>query len=310
MLKLNSLFHSGLAALAAAGFLFAGMASAGAQNAAGQNLFASAFPDRGSENLFGFTDGSDIGQPGEKEIEWETEAARGKRSGKYFAAEHHLAYGYNPNDQIHLEAALLGVSTNIKNVPDFDNKTFSGLAGVSAELKYLILTRGPASPIGLTFKVEPEYAWIDDGDGSKVRKAAVETALIADAELIPNKLYLASNIIYEPEVVHPKNGDPTEHESSLAFTGALSYRLTGNFALGAEVQYMRAYDQGIGLNHFTGDATYVGPTLRWQIIPKGTLSLAWGHQVRGHSDETPASHVNLVDFSRDIAKLKFDYEFF
>jgi hypothetical protein len=64
MLKLNSLFHSGLAALAAAGFLFAGMASAGAQNAAGQILFASAFPDRGSENLFGFTEGSDIGQPG------------------------------------------------------------------------------------------------------------------------------------------------------------------------------------------------------------------------------------------------------
>ena len=130
----------------------------------------------------------------------------------------------------------------------------------------------------------------------------------ADAELIPNRLYLGSNIIYEPEVVH-QNGDPTEHELSLAFTGALSYRFLPKLALGAEVQYMRAYDQGIGLNHFTGDATYVGPSLFWQIAPKNTLTLAWGRQVRGNSSETPSDHLNLVYFSRDIGKLKIEHEF-
>lgn len=317
MLKLSSLFHSGIAAMA--GLVFIGTISTSAQNAQSAkvpavdpNFVSSAFPEIETENLFGFTEGSDIGQPGEKELEWETETSAKKRDGKYFTAEHHLAFGYNPNDRMHLEIALAGVTTDIKNVTlpvPFDNKHFTGFSGVSAEFKYLILNRGPGSPVGLTFVVEPEYAWIDDGDGSKVRKVAVETRLLADAELIPNRLYLGSNIIYEPEVVHPKNGDPTEHESSLTFTGALSYRFLPKLALGAEVQYMRAYDQGIGLNHFTGDAIYIGPSLFWQIAPKNTLTLAWGRQVRGNSSETPNDRLNLVDFSRDIGKLKYEHEF-
>jgi Putative MetA-pathway of phenol degradation len=317
MLKLSSLFYSGTAAMT--GLVLIGAISANAQNAQSAkppavdpNFVSSAFPEIETENLFGFTEGSDIGQPGEKELEWETETSAKKRDGKYFSAEHHLAYGYNPNDRMHLEIALAGVTTDIKNVtlPEpFDNKRFTGLSGVSTEFKYLILNRGPGSPIGLTFAFEPQFSWIDDGDGSKVRSFSAETRLQADMELIPNRLYLGSNIIYEPEVVHPKNGDPTEHESSLAITGALSYRFLPKLALGAEVQYMRAYDQGIGLNHFTGDATYVGPSLFWQIAPKNTLTLAWGRQVRGNSSETPNDRLNLVDFSRDIGKLKYEHEF-
>src|SRR5690242_12036477 len=101
MLKLNSLSHFGFAALAAAGFLFAGMTSASAQNAktsvTDPNFVPSPFYEIGTENLLGFTEGSDIGQPGEKEVEWETEISARKRDGKYFTAEHHLAFGYNPN---------------------------------------------------------------------------------------------------------------------------------------------------------------------------------------------------------------------
>jgi hypothetical protein len=316
VLKLTLFSQSVLAVLAAAEFLFSGVASANAQNAktsaTDPNFVSSAFHEIETENLFGFTEGSDIGQPGEKEIEWETEMSARKGNGRYFTAEHHVAFGYNPTDRLHWEIALGGISTDIKNVTNpepFDNKRFNGLGLVSTEFKYLILNRGPASPIGLTFVVEPEYAWVDDGDGSKVRKFAVETRLQADAELIPNRLYLGSNIIYEPEVVHPKNGDPTEHESSLAFTGALSYRFFPKFALGGEVQYMRAYSEGIGLNHFDGDATFVGPSLWWQISPKSQLSLAWGHQVHGNSKETPGSHLNLADFSKDIGKVKLEYEF-
>lgn len=276
------------------------------------NFVPNAFHEIETENLFGFTEGSDIGQPGEKEVEWETQMSAGKRDGKYFTAEHHLAAAYVPTDRLYLELGLGGVSTDIRNVTSpepFDNKRSTGLSSVSAELKYLILNRGPESPIGLTLAVEPEYAWIDDGDGSKVRAFSTEIRLQADTELVPNRLYLGFNAIYEPEVVHPRNGDPTEHESSLSFLSALSYRLLPNLAVGAEVQYMRAYDQGIGLNHFTGDATYVGPSLFWQIAPKRTLTLAWGRQVRGSSVDTPSDHLNLVDFSRDIAKVKFEYEF-
>ena len=275
----------------------------------GPNFVASPFVEIETENLFGFTQGTDIGQPGEKEVGWESVANFGKREGKYFAAEHKLEFGYNPADSIHLELGLIGVSTDIKNVPDFDNRRITAFAGVSGELKWLILNRGPASPIGLTFAVEPEFAWVDDGDGSRVRKVAVETKLLADTELIPNRLYLGLNAGYEPEVIRPKNGGPIEHESSLTFSSALSLRVIPNVAIGAEVQYMRAYDMGIGLNHFTGDAIFVGPSLFIKLPNKSSLTLAWGRQVRGHSVDEPDQRINLVDFSRDIGKLKFNFEF-
>lgn len=311
MLKLSSFFHSSAAAVA--GLIFIGTISASAQNAqtpaVDPNFVSSAFPEIETENLFGFTGGSDIGQPGEREIEWQSKLSANRRDGRYRAAEHEVAFGYNPNENIHLEFAMAGVSTDIMNVTGFDNKRFTSLSGVSGELKWLILNRGPASPIGLTFVVEPEYAWLDDGDGAHVRKVAVETKLQADTELVPNRLYLGVNAAYEPEIVHPENGDPTEHESSLSFSAALSYRFFPKLAFGAEVQHKRKYDEGIGFNHFTGDATYVGPSLFWQIAPKNTLTLAWGHQVSGNPKDTLGSSLNLADFSRDIGKLKYEHEF-
>lgn len=300
-------------AMIAAGFLFASAAPASAQSPKAAlpdpNFVADSFPEIETENLFGFTGGSDIGQPGEREIEWESKLSANRRDGRYRAAEHEVAFGYNPNESIHLELALAGVTTDIANVTGFDNKRFTALSGVSGELKWLILNRGPASPIGLTFVVEPEYAWLDDGNGAHVRKVAVETKLQADTELVPNRLYLGVNAAYEPEIVDPENGDPTEHESSLSFSAALSYRFFPKLALGAEVQYERKYDEGIGLNHFEGDATYVGPSLYWQIGNKETLTLAWGHQVSGNPKDAPGSSLNLANFSRDIGKLKFEYEF-
>lgn len=273
------------------------------------SFVANAFVELETEYLFGFTQGTDIGQPGEKEIGFESVGAFGKREGQYRAAEHKLEFAYNPTDNIHLELGLLGVTTNIKNVPDFDNKRITTFAGVSGELKWLILNRGPASPIGLTLAVEPEFAWIDDGDGSRVRKVALETKLLADTELIPNRLYLGFNAGYEPEVIRPKNGGPVEHESTLSFSSALSFRVIPNVAIGAEVQYMRAYDMGIGLNHFTGDAVFVGPSLFIKLSNKSSLTLAWGRQVRGHSVDEPDQRLNLADFSRDIGKVKANFEF-
>jgi hypothetical protein len=273
------------------------------------NFVSSAFTEIETENLFGFTSGTDIGQPGEKEIGWESVANFGRRDGKYFAAEHKLEFGYTPTDSIHLELGLIGVSTDIKNVTGFEDRRITTFGGVSGELRWLILNRGPGSPIGITLSVEPEFAWVDDGDGSRVRKVAAETKLAADTELVPNRLYLGFNVGYEPAVISPKNGDPTVHESSLNFSSALSFRVVPNVAIGAEVQYMRAYDMGIGLNHFTGDAVFVGPSLYIKLPNKTSLTFAWGRQVRGHSIDEPDQRLNLVDFSRDIGKFKFNFEF-
>jgi len=277
--------------------------------AAGPNVVANAFYEIETENLFGFTEGTDIGQPGEKEIGWESVGSFGKRSGSYKAWEHKLEFGYTPTENIHLELGILGVSTAVKNVPGLEDRHVNAFSGISGELKWLIVNRGPGAPIGLALAVEPEWARIDDADGSRVRKFAVETKLIADTELIPDRLYLGANVVYEPEVIRSLSEGMTEHESSLTFSTALSYRVLPWLAIGPEFQHMRAYDMGIGLNHFVGYANFVGPSMYIAFGPKATLTLSWGHQVRGKSIEEPGQRLNLVDFSRDIGRIKANFEF-
>ena len=72
---------------------------------------------------------------------------------------------------------------------------------------------------------------------------------------------------------------------------------------------MRAYDMGIGLNHYVGYANYVGPSLYIQLGRKASLTLSWAHQVKGKSNEEPDQKLNLVDFSRDMGRIKANLEF-
>src|SRR6185295_19525058 len=87
--------------LAAGFFCLANAGSATAQDKknappADPTFASNVFNEIETENLFGFTQGSDIGQPGEKEIGWESVGSFGKRDGKYRAVEHKLEFGYNP----------------------------------------------------------------------------------------------------------------------------------------------------------------------------------------------------------------------
>jgi hypothetical protein len=272
------------------------------------NFVPNAFTDIETENLFGFTEGTDIGQPGEKEIGWESEGAFGKRMGDYKVWDHKLELAYTPTENIHIELGILGISTAINNVPNLDNRRTNAFAGVSGELKWLIVNRGPGAPVGLALSVEPEWMRIDDADGSNVRKFSAETKLMADTELVPDRLYLGLNLSYEPEVVTTP-GAGTEHASSLNFKAAVSFRLLPWLAFGPEFQHFRAYDMGIGLDHFIGYANFVGPSLYIALGPKATLTFSWGHQVSGKSIDESNQRLNLVDFSRDIGRIKANFEF-
>ena len=277
--------------------------------AANSNPVASAFYEIGTEYLFGFTAGTDIGQPGEKEIGWENVGNFNKRMGNYKTWEHKLEFGYTATENIHLELGLLGVSAAVTNVPGLDDRHVNAFSGLSGELRWLIVNRGPGKPVGLTLSVEPEWSRIDDGDGSRVRKYAVETTLAADTELVPDRLFLGANVVYEPEVIHSFADDTTAHESLLTFRTALSYRILPWLAMGPEFQHIRAYDMGIGLNHYVGYANFVGPSVYVALGPKATLTFSWGHQVKGKSIEEPDQKLNLVDFSRDIGRIKANFEF-
>ena len=265
------------------------------------------FHEAESKYMFGFIDGADIGNEGEKSIEYEATGSFTKRGGHYSALEHELEFEGVPtqNFAYELSAHVLQHSiSGVEGLNDFNGTQFSGL---SAKLRYLIIGRGPGSPIGLTVSAEPEWARADDTDGTKTQAYSSEFRIVADTELIPNRLYAALNLIYEPEVAKPSDTMMWEHSSSAGIGIGLAYRITPTIALGMGAEYDRAYD-GLAFQTFDGHALFVGPTMQINFSPKVLLAAAFSAQVAGHAVDDPRA-LDLTNFSRYRANLKLEFEF-
>lgn len=263
-----------------------------------------------TESIFGFTEGSGIGEPGDKEISLETEARLGKSGGRYFGSESKLGFEFTPNRYVQFELGPFATLHSIKAVDGLDDRTRVDFGGVFGEIHYLLIDRSPSSPLSVTLSAEPEWGRIDEASGERAENAGLELKANADVELIRNRLYLATNLLYDPEATHDPDhiGAGWQPESKAGVSGALSYRIASSVMIGAEIWYLRHYD-GAWLNYFTGDAVYVGPALFMQINRKMYISAAWNVQVAGSEVGDPAARLNLAEFSRHRAKLKLAVEF-
>jgi hypothetical protein len=268
---------------------------------------ADVFHEAESKYLFGFTDGADIGNEGEKALEYEATGSFQKRGGRYAAIEHELAFEHVLTQNFSYEVSAHGLTHSIGGVEDLDDRNSTQFSGLSAKLRYLIIGRGPGSPFGLTVSAEPEWARIDGADGTRTRSYASEFKVVADTELIANRLFAAINLIYEPEVAKPADSGMWERNSSAGVSLGLAYRITPTFALGVGAEYDRAYD-GLALQTFAGHALFVGPTLQINFTRKVLLAAAFSAQVAGHAVDDPRP-LDLTNFARYRSNLKLEFEF-
>lgn len=268
------------------------------------------YRDVETKYIFGFTEGSGIGLEGEKEFSWETVARFGKTDGRYWASETKLEYEFTPNQYVQLEFGPLLSTHDIRNVTDMDNRNQVAFGGLFGEVRYLLLDRGPSSPLAVTLSSEEVWRRSDETTGQRVTNFELELKLNADLELIKNRLYLGANLLYEPEATHDPDhiGAGWEKESTGGVSGAISYRIIPAIFVGAELWYLRHYD-GLWFNTYTGDAVYVGPTFYVQLSSKAFVTAAWNTQITGHDVDVPGSTLNLAEFSRHRAKLKLAVEF-
>ena len=183
--------------------------------------------------MFGFIDGADIGNEGEKAFEYEATGSFQKRGGHYSAIEHEFEFEHVLTQNFAYELSAHALTHSISGVEDLDDRNSTQFSGASAKLRYLIIGRGPGSPFGLTVSAEPEWARIDDTDGTRTQSYSSEFSIVADTELIPNRLFAAVNLIYEPEVAKPADTGMWERMSSAGLSLGLAYRITPTFALGA-----------------------------------------------------------------------------
>jgi len=268
------------------------------------------FYDVETKYIFGFTEGSGVGLEGEKEVSADSVSRIGKANGRYWASETKLEYEFTPNQYAQFELGPLVSTHVIKNVTDLENRNNLAMSGFFGEVRYLILERNASSPLAVTLSAEPEWHRIDETSGNRVTNLGLELKVNADIELIKNRLFLGSNLLYEVEGTKDPDhvGAGWEKESIGGVSAAVSYRVIPSIFIGAEAWYLRHYD-GSFLNAFTGDAIFVGPTLYAQLGPKAFMTAAWNAQVSGHDIEVPGSTLNFGEFTRSRAKVKFAVEF-
>jgi hypothetical protein len=187
-------------------------------------------------------------------------------------------------------------------MPDAHGANFSGL---SAEFRYVVIGRGPGSPVGVTVVAEPEWARIDDG-GQPITDFNMTFRGILDTELIPNRLYAATNIFYTPDYARSP-GEPWAWSAEYGVSGAMAYRFTPKLTMGAEIEYDAAYD-GAGIQSFQGQALYLGPTFHYQFNGHVMLAAAWSTQIAGHASGENFG-LDLTNFPHQQGNLKFEVEF-
>ncbi|MFZ1150703.1 MAG: hypothetical protein WAR76_13340 [Xanthobacteraceae bacterium] len=275
--------------------------------AAGVKAQDSAFHELETKYIFGsFTVGSSIDEEGEKAFEPETEADFGKRSGRYAATETELEYEFTPTQYLQIELGPTVSYYNIQNVPGLDNRNLAAINGFEAALRPIIIDRGTSS-LAVTGSIEPEFHSRDETSGAKVINYGLETRLEADIELIKNRLFFGSNLLYEPETTRADLG-AWQKESTWGVSAALAYQIVPKVVIGADLWYLQHYE-GLAFNTFTGDAVYLGPTLYWQIASKVLVSAAFETQIAGHEVGATPANLDLTDFSRMRARLLFEFEF-
>jgi hypothetical protein len=259
-----------------------------------------------TENLFGFTLGSDTEHKGAKGIALEIVGRFGKRDGSYAGIGKKLEFAYGLTDRVSAGVGLFAINQRIRGVPGFDDVSTFSFNGIGGEVRWNLVKRGSA-PVGVTLHFEPSWQTHDELSGLRGTKYGAENKLIFDTELLKDRWFAAFNVIYEVERVRERGAPDIERASKFGFGFAVTNQIAHQVFLGMETRYLRAYD-GLLLNDFTGEALYLGPTLHVKLSGNAWLSLAWNHQVWGEEAGNPA-RLDLANFERNHFRLKAGVEF-
>lgn len=259
-----------------------------------------------SEHLFGFTEGADIGVPGEKELESETTSRLGKRGGRFSAYDSSVALKLPQNESFRIAPGVAFARYNIHGVPGFDNQQTLSVAGAFAETRFRVLDRRTA-PIGLTFSVAPGFGRLETATGLPAATYGCDFMMLADREIVPGKLVGAVNIGYTLVSSRIRSTHEVRRGSGTEIAAAMAFQLRPGFFVGAEARYVRAYSDLV-LGQFAGDAFYLGPTIYKALSPHAWLSVAYNAQVAGAARGVPGQ-LNLTTFDRHNVRLRVGYSF-
>ncbi|WP_233385366.1 hypothetical protein [Methylobacterium sp. C25] len=262
--------------------------------------------DVDTEHLFGFTEGSDIGGPGERELESETTGRLGKRGGRFQAVDSAVVLKLPLSERFRIAPGLSFAAYDIGVGPGLDDRRLTSLGGASVEARTRLLTR-QESPFGLTLNTVVGANRIDPATGLGARGVSAEFGLLFDREIVPGQLVAGLNLVYALGQSRIDGFDAMQRASGLEVSAALSQKFAPGTFLGLEARYARAYS-GTALDRFSGDAIYLGPTIYRELTDATWISFAWGVQVAG-SETGMGYDQDLTNFDRHQARLRIGTHF-
>jgi hypothetical protein len=259
-----------------------------------------------TEHLFGFTEGTTIGTPGEIEAEADSTLRSGKRSGSYDTVASDLELKYTLLQYLRISGAATLAYYDIAGVPGLDDIERVTLQAASFNARFRVLDRDTA-PFGLTLSVAPHWGLVDETSGLRAGHFGTELLLRADRELMSDRIMGAVNLLFANDRARLLASDDLQHESLLGAGFAVAARASPGLWIGAELRYLRSYE-GSTPDVLSGQAVYVGPTLYAQLGKQGWLSLAWNAQVFGAAVGDPRP-LDLVNFERHQVNLRLGFDF-
>jgi hypothetical protein len=259
-----------------------------------------------TEHLFGFTEGSDIGEAGERELESDTTLRSGKNTGAFNGTASELEFKYTAFENFRISAAATLGYYDIGGVSGMDDRRDATLQSLSLNARYRILDHDRA-PFGMTVSFEPHWGFADETSGVPLEHFGWEGDLLFDRALVPDFLFGAMNLHYDTDRAETGPGGGVEQQPTLGVFLALAGRAMPGVWIGGEALYLRAY-QGAGLETLTGQALYLGPTLYARLGERAWLSVAFDVQARGQAVTAPGA-LDLVNFERYQANFRLGFEF-
>ncbi|PNG26020.1 hypothetical protein [Methylocella silvestris] len=266
-----------------------------------------------TKNIFGFTSGTDIGPDQDREMEFETNLAFGKRNGVYNVGSQKATLEVNPTDWLEIDTGFSGAFDRIRGVDGLNDRSGANFGGVDSKFSFVLVHRSVETPVGLTVSIEPEWSRVSEA-GRLNWAFSAETRIIVDTELVPAKLYAALNAIYAPELSSDLEGSAVERTARLGVSAALAYSLdpaltlgAKQIVLGAELEYETAHEN-FGLTRFAGDALFFGPTLYVHFNDRLFLAAAISTQITGRQASDP-NLFDLGNFTRNKAQMTIGVDF-
>jgi len=246
-----------------------------------------------TEHIFGFTEGTDIGEKGEQEFE-STIVARLGKPGSYAAIVNESAYRNVIFDGFRLSFSALPEYYSIHSFPGLADRNQLDLSGLSSELRWQLLDRTNA-PIGLSISLTPEWRRVDDPSGAYAETLSLPAGVALDAALVPDKLFMASNLIYDASIT--RSGSGWEHSSSLEVSTAASYAILPEVFIGAELRYIAWEEQSF----LSTRGLFAGPSIYLKLSNTAALKVAWSAEIAEENARGPG----LSNFERNQAIVLF-----